>query len=88
MLGWRRRRCSWSILGGICSALLCAAYSGRSRWGNVRLGGVLKKEFIIIAIAIMGYLIPGVSLFNPYLFLLYLYFLSSRDLSYMALSIN
>ena len=49
---------------------------------------MLKKEFIIIAIAIMGYLIPGVSLFNPYLFLLYLYFLSSRDLSYMALSIN
>lgn len=50
---------------------------------------MFKKEFIIIAIAIMGYLIPGVfSLFNPYLYFLYPYFLSSRVLSYMGLSIN
>lgn len=56
--------------------------------GECEIGGCFKKEFIIIAIAIMGYLIPGVSLFQSLFIFLYPYFLSSRDLSYMALSIN
>lgn len=40
--------------------------------GECEIGGCFKKEFIIIAIAIMGYLIPGVSLFQS-LFIFYIH---------------